>query len=269
MRIVVCIKQVPDTDARLAVSESGAALDLSGANWVISSSDLCALEEALLLAEAVEAEGGVRPELLAVSLGPGRVEEALRKALALGVDRALHLCDDCFAGGDAIADGRVLAAALEREDCDLVLCGAQSDDAGQGATAGVVAQILGWPYVWLAVGVELDPAAVSVRVARELEGGMTELLRLKLPAVLAIQSGTNKPRFASLRGTLQARRKPLEVRSAADLGVDPALVGEAGARTRVTRLRAPATGSAHLIEESSPEAAALELIAHLEREGLL
>lgn len=269
MRIGVCIKQVPDTDAQLRVADSGLHIDDRDVNWVISSCDLCALEEALLLIEAAEQAGGQRPELVAFSLGPARVEEALRKALALGADRAVHLMGDEFRGGDALADGRALAAAVRREDCDLVIAGAQSDDLGQAATPAVLAQVLGRSYAWLVMAVDLERENRSVRVVRELEGGMNEVLRLGLPAVLAVQAGINKPRFASLRGTLQARRKPLEELNCSDLGLDPELVGKAGAGIATTAICLPPTGGGLLIDNTSPEAAAAELIAHLEREVLL
>lgn len=270
MRIGVCIKQVPDTDAQLRVAESGDRIDDRDLNWVISSCDLCALEEALLLTEAAERTGSQRPELVAFSLGPARVEEALRKALALGADRAVHLVDDAFRGGDALADGRALAAAVRREECDLVIAGAQSDDLGQAATPAVLAQVLGRPYAWLVMAVDLERERRSVRVVRELEAGMNEVLRLDLPAVLAVQAGINKPRFASLRGTLQARRKPLQRLTCPDLGLDPELVGEAGAGIETTAIRLPPTGGGGLlVDNASPESAAAELIAHLEREALL
>lgn len=270
LRIGVCIKQVPDTDAQLRVTDSGRHIDDHDVNWVISSCDLCALEEAMLLIEAAERAGGERPELVAFSLGPARVEEALRKALALGADRAVHLVDDAFRGGDAPADGRALAAAVRREECDLVIAGAQSDDLGQAATPAVLAQVLGRPYAWLVMAVDLERESRSVRVVRELEAGMNEVLRLELPAVLAVQAGINKPRFASLRGTLQARRKPLEQLNCSGLGLAPELVGEAGARIETTAIRLPPTGGGGLlIDSTSPEAAAAELIAHLQREALL
>ena len=270
MRIGVCIKQVPDTDAHPRIADSGDHIDDDDLSWVISSCDLCALEEALLLVEAVEEEGGIdRPELVVFSLGPARVEEALRKALALGVDRAVHLEDAAFRGGDAMADGRALAAAVDREGCDLVLAGAQSDDLGQAATPAVIAGTLGRPYAWLVIAVELDAASRSVRAVRELEGGMNEVLRLELPAVLAVQAGINKPRFASLRGTLQARRKPLEKVDCAMLGVEPGQVGKAGARIETMAVRVPPTCGGGLRIAGDAAEAAAELLAHLEREALL
>ena len=270
LRIGVCIKQVPDTDSRLRIGDSGRGIDDTDLNWVISSCDLCALEEALLLAEAAVSRGEERPELVVFSLGPARVEEALRKALALGADRAVHLVDEALQGGDALSDGRALAAALAGERCDLVLTGAQSDDLGQAATPAVIAEILGYPYAWLVMAVELDSRSDSLRVVRELEGGMNEALKLELPAVLAIQAGINRPRFASLRGTLQARKKPLRLEDCAGLGVDAGLVGAAGAGTETESVSLPPAGAGGVVIEGvSVQASAEELIAHLEREAVL
>ncbi len=270
MRIGVCIKQVPDTDWRPRIADSGRGIDDGNLNWVISSCDLCALEEALLLTEAEVSSGRERPELVVFSLGPARVEEALRKALALGADRAVHLAEEGMQGGDALADGRALAAALAKERCDLVLAGAQSDDLGQAATPAVVAEVLGCAYAWLVMAVELDSRRRSLRIARELEGGVNEVLGLELPAVLAIQAGINKPRFASLRGTLQARGKPLRRQDCADLGLDTDLVGAAAAGIETVSVTLPPAGVGGVrIEGVSAEAAAEELIAHLEREAAL
>ncbi len=270
MRIGVCIKQVPDTDSQLRIADSGRRIDDSDLNWVISSCDLCALEEALLLAEAEVALGEERPELVVFSLGPARVEEALRKALALGADRAVHLADEALQGGDALADGRALAAAVAKEHCDLVLTGAQSDDIGQAATPAVIAEFLGCPYAWLVMAVELDSRKRSLRVIRELEAGMNEVLRLDLPALLAIQSGINKPRFASLRGTLQARKKPLRHEDGRGLDVDAGKVGAAGAGIETESVTLPPAGAGGVVIEGvSAETAAEELIAHLDREAVL
>jgi len=270
LRIGVCIKQVPDTDSHLRVADSGRGIDDSNVNWVISSCDLCALEEALVLAEAEVSRGEERPELVVFSLGPARVEEALRKALALGADRAVHLADEALQGGDALSDGRALAAALAGEHCDLVLAGAQSDDLGQAATPAVIAEILGCRYAWLVMAVERDLRKRSLRVVRELEGGMNEVLSLELPAVLAIQAGINRPRFASLRGTLQARRKPLRREDCSGLGVGPGAVGAAGAGIETESVSLPPAGAGGVvIEGASAQASAEELIAHLEREAVL
>src|SRR6202035_190105 len=164
---------------------------------------------------------------------PERVREALRKALAVGAARAVHLKDPASAGGDALATGRALAAAIARESFDLVLTGSQSDDVGYAGTGSVIAGRLGWPHAWLVMGVALDEGGGSARVTREMESGMNEIVRLCLPAGLEIQAGINHPRYASLKGIMAAKRKEIAELSPADLGLDPGTVGAAGSRVEI------------------------------------
>jgi len=264
MKIAVCIKQVPNSEARLRLSRDGKWLDEEDLPFIVNESDEYALEEGLRLAERT---GG---EVVAFSLGPERVREALRKSLALGAARAVHLADPAFAGGDALATGRALAAALAREAFDLVLTGSQSDDAGFGATASIIAGHLGWPHVWLVMGVELEPAAgppASAKVTREMESGVNEVSRVALPAVLAIQAGINHPRYASLKGIMQAKKKEIAVLSPADLGLDPAELGAAGSRLEVLSVAFPAAGEGAQILEGDPKTAAAALVQKLRQEA--
>lgn len=261
MKIAVCLKQVPNTEARLRISRDGKWLDEEDLPFIINESDEYALEEGLRLAEQ---NGG---EVVAISLGPERVREALRKALAVGAARAMHLVDPAFAGGDALATGRALAAAIQRESFDLVLTGSQSDDAGYGATGSVVAGHLGWPHAWLVMGVELEAGAKSAKVTREMESGINEISRLALPAVLEIQAGINHPRYASLKGIMQAKKKEIAALSAADLGLDPAAVGAAGSRLEVLSVAAPAAGKQVQILAGDAKAAATALVEKLQKEA--
>jgi electron transfer flavoprotein beta subunit len=264
MKIAVCIKQVPNAEARLRLSRDGKGLDEEDLPFIVNESDEYALEEGLRLAERT---GG---EVVAFSLGPERVREALRKALALGAARAVHLADPAFAGGDALATGRALAAALARETFDLVLTGSQSDDAGFGATGSVIAGHLGWPHVWLVMGIELEPAGaapVSAKVTREMESGINEVSRVPLPAVLEIQAGINHPRYASLKGIMQAKKKEIAVPSPADLGLDPAQLGAAGSRLEVVSVEFPAAGKGAQMIEGDAKTAAAALVAKLRQEA--
>ena len=204
MRIAVCIKQVANTEARLRVSRDGKWVEEEDLPFITNESDLYALEEGLSLAEKT---GG---EVVVFSLGPERVKEALRKALAVGAARAVHLNDAAFTGGDALATGRALASALGRESFDLVLTGSQSDDVRWGGTGSVIAGHLGWPHVWLVMGVVLEEGSKSLKVTREMESGVNEISRIALPAVLEIQAGINHPRYASLKGIMAAKKKPVE-----------------------------------------------------------
>jgi electron transfer flavoprotein beta subunit len=264
MKIAVCIKQVPNSEARLRIRRDGKWLEEEDLPFIVNESDEYALEEGLRLAERT---GG---EVVAFSLGPERAREALRKALALGAARAVHLADPAFGGGDALATGRALAAALAREAFDLVLTGSQSDDAGFGATGSVIAGHLGWPHVWLVMGIELEAsggAAGSARVTREMESGINEISRVQLPAVLEIQAGINHPRYASLKGIMQAKKKEITVVSPGDLGLDPAQVGAAGSRLEVLSVAFPAAGKGAQMIAGDAKTAAAALVDKLRKEA--
>jgi electron transfer flavoprotein beta subunit len=259
MRVAVCIKQVPDTEARLRVAKDGLWIE-EDLPFVINESDEYALEEGLLIAERT---GG---EVVAFGLGPARVREALRKCLALGATRAVHLADEAFAGGDSLSTGRALAAAIAREGADLVLTGSQSDDTGFGATGSVVAGHLGWPHAWLVMGVEIEEGG-SAKVTREMESGMNEVARLRLPAVLEIQAGLNHPRYASLKGIMQAKKKEIAELTAADLGLDPATVGAAGAAVEILGVAFPPSGGGAEMIAGDPVTAAAALVEKLQKEA--
>jgi electron transfer flavoprotein beta subunit len=261
MRIAVCIKQVPDTEARLRVGRDGRWIEEEDLPFVINESDEYALEEALSLAET---SGG---EVVVVSLGPDRVREALRKALALGAARAVHLKDPAFAGGDALATARALGAALGRESFDLVLTGSQSDDLGWGGTGPALAGFLGWPHAWLVMGVAPEADGKTARVTREMESGKNEIFRLRLPAVLAIQAGINHPRYASLKGIMAAKKKEITELTAADLGLDPAAIGAAGAGVEILAVAAPESGKGAQMLEGEPAAVARQLVDKLQKEA--
>jgi electron transfer flavoprotein beta subunit len=264
MRIAVCIKQVPNTEARLRVSRDGKWVEEEDLPFVINENDEYALEEGLSLAEKT---GG---EVVVFSLGPERVKEALRKTLALGAARAVHLSDPAFQGGDALATGRALAAAISgerRESFDLVLTGSQSDDLRYGSTGSIVAGHLGWPHVWLVMGVELEEGGKSAKVTREMESGINEISRVRLPAVLEIQAGINHPRYASLKGIMAAKKKEIAAMTPADLGLDGSQVGAAGSRLEVVSVAFPQSGAGAQILEGDAKAAAARLVEKLQKEA--
>jgi electron transfer flavoprotein beta subunit len=260
MKVVVCIKQVPDTGTRLRVAKDGRWIDEEDLPFVINESDLYALEEGQRIAEAT---GG---EVVVVSLGPDRVKDALHKALALGAARAVHLADPAFAGGDAPATARALAAAVARENAGLALTGSQSDDAGWGATGSLLAGHLGWPHAWLVMGIEVE-GGTSAKITREMESGKNEVFRLSLPAVLEVQAGINHPRYASLKGIMAAKKKPLDRVSAADLGLDPGAVGAAGSRVELLAVGFPESGAGAQMIAGDAAAAARALVAKLRDEA--
>ncbi len=195
------------------------------------------------------------------------MREALRKGLALGAARAVHLNDPAFDGGDALATGKALAAAIAGEEFDLVLTGAQSDDAGYGSTGTVIAGNLGWPHAWLVMGVEIEDGAASARVTREMESGVNEVVRLSLPAVIEVQAGINQPRYASLKGIMQAKKKEMTSKSAADLGLAESDVGAAASRLETLAVFFPETGDAAQIFDGNAADSARQLVEKLQKEA--
>jgi electron transfer flavoprotein beta subunit len=209
MKIIVAIKQVPERDAPVRIAANNKSIDEADLHWAMNEPDAYALEEALQLKEK---NGG---EVIVLSAGPERVGTTIREALAKGADRAIHvLCDD-LASRDALGVARLLAEAIKPENPDLVLTGLQSEDLGLGQTGVIVAELLGLPHSTLIVQVEKTDA--GLRVKRELEEGWFQHIELPLPAVLTIQSGGNKLRYATLMGIKRAKTKPVHAIAAADL----------------------------------------------------
>jgi electron transfer flavoprotein beta subunit len=206
MKIVVAVKQVPERDAQVRVAADGRGVD-AGDAWTMNEPDAYALEEALQLKERM-GEG----EVVVLSAGPERVESTLREALAKGADRALHIVTPEDGAGslierDTLGVAQMLAEAARAESPDLVLTGLQSDDLGAGQTGVVLAELLGLPHVTLVLSVEASAGAKQIRVKRELEDGWFQHIEMPLPALLTIQSGGNRLRYATLMGIKRARSK--------------------------------------------------------------
>ena len=261
MKIGVCIKQVPDTEARLRLSADGRGIDEDEMPFVINEADEYAVEEAISIAEKSDGE------VVVVSIGPDRAGEALRKALAVGAHRAVHLSDDAFRGGDCWANARALAEVVKRESFDLVLTGSQSADAGFGSTGTLLAAMLGWPSAWLVVGLEVEDGGGSAKVRREMEAGKNEVLRVGLPAVVEVQAGINQPRYASLKGIMQAKRKELVELDPGELGLAGDQVGAAGSRLEVLSVSVPEQGEGGQIFEGDAETVARQLVEKLRTEA--
>jgi electron transfer flavoprotein beta subunit len=250
VKVVVAVKQVAALDDEFELAEDGASIDPDFVEWELNEWDTFSLEAALQLAEG--AGGG---EVVAVTVGDEEAEEGLLACLAKGADRAVRVWDDNLEGADAMAVARVLAAVVERESPDLVLCGVQSSDAVNGATGVALAAHLGLPRVAVVKGLDYDAASNTTTVQRELEGGLVEVLRVPCPALLTIQTGINQPRYATLRAVKQAREKPLEVAGLQDVGLDAAAVS-AAAGSRRRRLAHHEKGSgATMLDGSAGEVA--------------
>lgn len=212
MKIVVAIKQVPERDALIRITPDAKGIEERELQWAMNEPDAYALEEALQLKEK---HGG---EVIVLSAGPERVGATIREALAKGADRAIHILADDLGARDALGVARLLAEAIKPENPDLVLTGLQSEDLGLGQTGVILAELLGLPHSTLILHVEKTDAGLTVK--RELEEGWFQSIEMPLPAVLTMQSGGNKLRYATLMGIKRAKMKELRAVSAAELGVE-------------------------------------------------
>ena len=212
MKILVTIKQVPDTATQVKIAADGKTIDATGITWIVSPYDEFAVEEGLRIKEK-RGQG----EVVAVSLGPDRVKEALRSCLAMGCDRAIPLNDAAWAAADTLATAKALAAVVKQEAPQLVLCGRQAIDDDMGAVTAQLAELLGWPCAYWIMEETIDADGKAVRAARQVEGGL-EVFDLPLPAVLAAQKGLNEPRYPTLKGIMGAKKKEIKDVKAADLG---------------------------------------------------
>jgi electron transfer flavoprotein beta subunit len=263
MKIVVAIKQVPARDSQWRIASSGKWIEEADLSYEINEPDAYALEAGLQLKEA---HGG---EVVALSAGPERVAQTIREALAKGADRAIHIVEEDGLGIpgpylDPLATARLLAAALRNEAPDLVLTGLESDDLGYGQTGAILAELLGLPHATIVMHVEKVDG--GIRVKRELENGWFQHVEMPLPALLAIQSGFSKLRYATLMGIKKAKTKQVRRVMAADLGVaGPA--GAPAASVIVDRLYLPQHTKRTQLFEGTPQQAAAQLVEKLRFEA--
>jgi electron transfer flavoprotein beta subunit len=254
MKIIVAIKQVPARDSLLRISSSGKWIEDADLTYEINEPDAYALEEALQLKEK---HGG---EVVVVCGGPARAAQTIREALAKGADRAIHIEVEDLGAFDPLATARLLAAALQAEAPDLVLTGLQSDDFGYGQTGVILAELLGLPHATIIMQVEKQDA--GIRVKRELEEGWFQHVEMPLPAVLAIQSGINKLRYATLMGIKKAKTKEIKRLTPGDLGMS-----EPSSSIVVDRVYLPERTKRTQIFEGSPKEAATQLVEKLKFEA--
>jgi electron transfer flavoprotein beta subunit len=260
MKILVCLKQVPHQDARLDVRADGAWIQEDNIKFEINSYDTYALEEALRVKDKGDTE------VVVASIGPDRVTQALRTALGMGADRAVHVKDPAADGSDALGVAKTLAAVAKAESPDLVLMGLMSDDGNAASVPPMVAQLLDVPSATGVMSVEYQNG--SVRVERELEGGALEVVDLPRPCVLAVQTGINQVRYASLKGIMAAKKKPIDVKTAADLGV-AGQVGAAAAKARIEKVYVPPKGQGAEILSGGADEVVGKLVGKIKELGLL
>jgi electron transfer flavoprotein beta subunit len=254
-KVAVCVKQVPDTETRIRIAENGKSIVENDVNWILSPYDEFGIEEALRIKEK---HGG---EVILLTVGPDRAQSALRSGLAMGADGAVHLKDPLFDATDALGTARALAAALKGLGADLVLMGQLGVGGDNAQVPGLVAELLDLPQVTMAVKIEIADGRATVE--REIEGAH-ETWETSLPAVISAQKGLNEPRYASLKGIMAAKKKTIEVKDAAGLG----LGGEAlRPLTSAVALELPPPRAAVRMIQGEPDAQVKELIRLLHEEA--
>ena len=258
MKIAVCVKQVPDATSHRRLDAATHRLDRSG-EGALNATDVNAVEEALRLKDA---HGG---EVVVVSLGPEKAMESLRKALAMGADRAVLVSDEAASGSDLLATARALAGALERESADLVLFGQSAGDSDGAVLWAAVAERLRRPAISQVASLTTDSDSVTGK--RQTEHGY-DVIRAPLPAVVAVSDAINEPRYPSLKGIMGAKTKPQETLSLADVGVEGGSAGEAGSKTTVLELGPPASRGDQVKIEDDGSAAQKVLDLVVERKLL-
>src|SRR5262245_312149 len=256
MKIVVCVKQVPDTETRIRIAPEGNGIVEADVNWIVSPYDEFAIEEALRIREK---KGG---EVVLVTAGPERAQSALRTGLAMGADSAVHVKDPLVDAADSTGTAKALAAAIKTlAPFDLVLTGQQGVGGDNSQVPGILAELLDLPQVTVAVKIDIgDGKAV---VEREIEGAH-ETWETSLPAVISCQKGLNEQRYASLKGIMAAKKKSIETRDAAALALDAATLAP---RTRVTALELPPPRPPVKMIPGDPETQAKELLRLLHEEA--
>ncbi|MGI9092024.1 MAG: electron transfer flavoprotein subunit beta/FixA family protein [Mycobacteriales bacterium] len=241
MNIVVLVKQVPDTWSERTLRSDDNTVDRAAADAVVNEMDEHGVEAALALKEA---HGG---EVTVVSMGPERTAETIRKALAMGVDKAVHICDDALHGSCAVSTSAALAAAIGTLAYDVVICGTEASDARVGAMGGMLSERLGVPALTSARSIVADGS--TVRIERQTDDGY-EVVEATTPLVISVIEKINEPRYPSFKGIMAAKKKQLSTLSLADLGIEADSVGLAGATSEVIEFStAPPRGKGEVVPD--------------------
>ena len=249
MNIVVLMKQVPDTEAERRLNPADNTLDRAAVDPVINYIDEFAIEEGLRLKEAHDGEVTI------LTVGPERATESIRKALAMGADKAVHVSDEALHGSDVIATAKVIAKALGTLEWDVVVAGSEATDSRSAVVPALVAEALGAPQLTQARKVEIDGSTVTVE--RVTETGYDKV-QASTPAVISVVEKINDPRYPSFKGIMAAKSKPIDVKSLADLGVDAGEVGLAGAWTQVVSFEnAPPRAAGQTVKDEGNGGAAI------------
>ena len=254
MNIVVCVKQVPDTWAERKLKQDDSTLDRESVDGVINELDEYAIEEGL---QQAEAHGG---EVTILTMGPQKASDSIRKALSMGADKAVQVTDEALRGSDGLVTSAVLASVLGRTGFDLVILGSESTDARMGTLAAMLAERLGVPQMSFASQVETDGSKISIR--RQADYGY-DTVEATLPAVVSVVEKINEPRYPSFKGIMAAKKKPVEILSLADLGMQPDQAGLAASATQVVSFasRPPRAAGTVMTDDGDGGVKAAEFLA--------
>lgn len=257
MKIGICIKQVPDTATKIQIKSDGSGVSEENVKYVMSPYDEYAVEEALRTKEKLSGS-----EAVAFSVGPKRVQEVLRNALAMGVDRSVHISTEGQDPLDSLAVARVLAEKIKEEGMELVFTGRHAADDDNAQVTQMLAEFLDWPHVTVVSRFKLGDDAKKARVERDIEGGAKEIWEVELPAVIAANKGLNEPRYASLKGIMQAKSKPLKTVVASEIsGLD------ISSKVAWSKFTLPPERQAGKIFKEDPEQAVKEVVRLLREEA--
>jgi len=258
MEIVVLVKQVPDTESLIEIAGDGVSIKKQDIKWVMNPYDEIAVEEALQIRDA---QGGA---VTVVSMGGQKTVETIRTALAMGADKGIHINDPAAEGSDALATAKILAAAIKEIPFELIIAGHRAVDEDNYQVASAVAELLGIPQVSMVVKAELLDG--KIKCQRTIEGG-TVTVEASMPALFTTQRGLNEPRYASLPGIMKAKKKPVDVKTLADLGIDPTSVGQANRKVKIKALNFPPQRQAvRMIEGETAQNKAAGLVKVLHEE---
>ena len=258
MNIIVCLKQVPDTETQIKVGSDGKSIVTDDIKWVMNPYDEYGVEEALRIKEKF---GG---EVTVVGLGPKRVTESIRTALAMGADKGILVRDEALEGSDSLAVAKALAAAIKELDYDLIFSGQRGVDDDMGVVGANIAEFLDIPQLSVIDKVEVAEDGKSVKVNRPIEGSIL-VIESPLPALITTQKGLNEPRYASLPGIMKAKKKPFDEKTLSDLGLDAAEFGEGARKVKVLKITPPpAREAGKIVEGETPQekAAGLAKLLH-------
>jgi electron transfer flavoprotein beta subunit len=263
MNIVVCIKQVPDTESKIVVKPDGTGIVTDGLKYVMNPYDEFAVEEGLRIKEKF---GG---EVVIVCLGPTQASETIRTALAMGADRGVLLTDPAFENSDSFATAKILAKGISSMPYDLILLGKQAVDYDNSQVYAILAEMLNLPQVSVIVGLEVFPEQKMAKAKRETESGLEEIIEIKLPAVIACQKGLNEPRYASLPNIMKAKRKEIKQMGLTDLSISPEDMGNQGLKVKISKFQPPPERKAGKKLEGEPDQQTKELLRLLHNEAKL